>query len=58
MMVPEDRGRSLDNLQQLGDLSKFAQRQQRRPKREAQSIACSCVSRVFGRWSRALRACS
>src|SRR5262249_29797437 len=36
MMVAEGRGRSLGNLQHLGDLSKLAQRQQRRPKREAQ----------------------
>src|SRR5262249_8142023 len=46
MMVPEGRGRSLGNLQHLGDLSKLAQRQQRRPKREAQ------VDRSFRVFSR------
>src|SRR5215467_8635158 len=35
-MIPERSGRSLGNLQRLGQLSKLAQRQQRRPQREAQ----------------------
>jgi hypothetical protein len=36
MMVPEGRGRSLGNLQNLGYLAKLGERQQRRPEREAQ----------------------
>src|SRR5215470_18384902 len=36
LMIPERSGRSLGNLQRLGQLSKLAQRQQRRPQREAQ----------------------
>src|SRR5215470_16618645 len=35
-MIPERSGRSLGNLQHLGDLSKLAQRYQRRPERETQ----------------------